>query len=150
MRLRLSLPLVMLAGVLTVGCDDVTDLDDDRFSDFAGDFEATRFEFTADDDPTLREDLVLSGAQFRADIDDTGEVSTTLTNVDGTVIRRVGVLEQVGTEVRFRETGVDDPRIFTVTRANNGLVLTDDAARFDFDDDGVLDEARFEADLRTF
>lgn len=150
MRRILWIPLVALLSLAGVACDDdATGVERATLDDVTGSFNATRFEFRGSADPNQRVDLISEGGRFALQIDRDGRFFETSFNPrTGVTETRTGTAEVQGENLLLRDEGATQPRIFVLRRSADGFQLSRSNDRFDFNDDSVLDQASFEADLR--
>jgi hypothetical protein len=150
MRRLLTLSLVILTSVLTVGCDDdVTGVDRFGLDEFEGGLNATRFEFINNANPDQSVELISEGGSFSLQIDPQGRFFETSFNPrTGVTETRTGTAQVRGSDLVLDGDAEGDTRVFAITRSRNGFTLSRANDRFDFDNDGVLDSATFETDLR--
>jgi hypothetical protein len=150
MRTLLKLPVMILMSLLTLGCDDDGTGVDFGLEEFEGTSEATRFEFINNADPSQRVDLVSEGGNFSLRIDEQGRfLETSFDPRSGVTETRTGTVELRGSDLVFTDDAGGTPRIFAVERSRNGFILSRTNDRFDFDNDGELEPATFEAELQT-
>lgn len=147
---------VLTAALVLTGCeddDDVFEPDDNQFATVAGDFDATSFAFTDPSNATVREDFVAGGGDFRLNLGNDGRFFTEFRALaTDPPAERAGTFALEGDRITFNDDPfVDDDTVnereFVFTRNGNTLTLTDEGAQFDFNDDDVMEDARFRGEF---
>ena len=158
----LRLALVGLLVTLAAGCtaDSPTDTSELTIADFAGTWVCESFFVVAKDDPATKFDMITMGVSLSWSVTPSGTFtgSAVVPAVDFGVgpsitVPMSGVLRLVSTETMRIDFVPEFPPMFTTfigsfTLAGDALTVNDDEATYDFDGDGVVEQATLRATLR--
>ena len=150
-RLTSMMAMILIVAVSLIGCDTTDPEAVEDCGDLAGEFEAVDFGFTGIDDANLVEDFDEAGAELTFDLGEDDFASEfTMPDIENPIVR-TGAFEVTGNEVVLGDQplfpGAEDVEQRYVCEVNEdgGFTLTGNEVGFDFDNDGVFEEADFEA-----
>lgn len=136
----LSAAIALLLVSAACGNDDVITPQDD-LGFLVGDWDAVVLEVTNQADPTETADLLEAGATFRINVQPSGQYTATLTFL-GTSIPEIGTLKLEGNQLTFfRSIPSTDTSHATLTQLSEDRVRLEGLSSFDFDLDGVPEDA---------
>jgi len=138
MKALRTLTAVMLATAV-IGCSDSTSVED--VADLVGTWEATSFLWVSDADANVTFELVGAGGSFALVIAADG--SFTGNFAMGTEVETfAGTISISGSNLVITDDpDIDGPSTLAFTLDGNTLTMTDNDETFDFDDDGVEEDA---------
>jgi hypothetical protein len=127
---------VALTALVIAGCENMI-ITGNPVTPYVGTWDAVRFEYVSQADPSLRRDLVSEGWRFTTAIDVAGRYTSTLTDPEGLVTTQTGTLAVTGASLVFTPSGAPGvpAEIFESQIVSPGLVLTNPQAQFSFGGD---------------
>lgn len=136
MRAVRGLPIVA-ALVFATGCEDTTGV---TILDLVGTWNATKVEFVSTADATVTFDLIANGLMLSTTINSDGTYSGSFTLAGQPPDSFSGTMTVQGTTLVFTEPG-EQPDTAAFTLEGNTLTITDTNEKFDFDFDGIEEDA---------
>lgn len=154
MRPAKSLSGGIALAILLLACGD-GDITNPTLGDLAGNYTASRFQFTSKANATVRIDLIQFGGSFQVNIASNGQFSGILRTFDPATFQTVdftvaGIMTIQGNDKLAADftAGPFSDRTFSFALSGSALTLLDDNASFDFDRDGQNEPAELLIVLR--
>ena len=133
--------IVVPVALLTIGCSDPVGIDS---GSLAGTWNAISYTFINKADLSEAVDLVGRGASLTITFTSDGNYTWDFQDVDGTTTLVSGTFTTDDPLLTFSDVGAGTPEPFLAIRQENNLSLATGNAEFDFDGDGVVEDAQWE------
>jgi hypothetical protein len=112
-------------------------------ADIVGTWNATRWEFTNDADPSEKVDVIERGVTATVTVQSDGRYALLITLEDGSTDPSAGVLQTVGEYLVARDDVDPEPEAFSCALAGDVMALTSTNTSYDFDEDGLDENASY-------
>ena len=136
--------IVVPVALLAIGCSDPVAIDP---GSLAGTWNAASYGFINKADVSEAVDLVGRGASLTITFTSDGNYTWDFRDVDGETTSVSGTFTTDDPLLTFSDVGDGTPEPFLAVREGDNLSLVTGNAEFDFDGDGVLEDAQWQISL---
>ena len=133
--------IAVLVALLTIGCSDPVAIDP---GSLAGTWNAISYGFINKADISEAVNLIGRGASLTITFTSDGNYTWDFSDVDGATTSVSGAFTSDDPLLTFSDVGGGTPEQFLAVREDDNLSLVTGNAEFDFDGDGVLEDAQWE------
>ncbi len=133
--------IVVPVALLAIGCSDPVSIDP---GSLAGTWNAISYAFIDKAEVSETVDLVGRGASLTITFTSDGKYTWDFRDVDGATTSVSGTITVEDPLLTFSDVGGGTPEPFLAVREEDNLSLATGNAAFDFDGDGVLEDAQWQ------